>query len=117
MLFQFSKDLYSKSSVLKAAYHYTDKAFVHLDARDGYYIVNLEMKQSDDDRIEEKEFQNELLAQEVRLDVRNKTKNIRELVLARALSSTMINNQPSEKPEVSVENIEDITRDWFEKYE
>lgn len=35
----FSRDLYSKIALLKAAYNFTDKAYVHLDADEKSYYV------------------------------------------------------------------------------
>ena len=34
MKYQFKKELYSKTALLKAAYNFTDKAFLHLDKTD-----------------------------------------------------------------------------------
>lgn len=53
MQFKFNKYLYFKISLIKAAYNYTDKAFMHLDADENYYYVNIEMKNGYKD-IEEK---------------------------------------------------------------
>lgn len=119
----FLKKIYDKDALLKAAYHYTDIAYLHLDADETNYIVTIEMK---DDRraIEEKEFLNEILAQMVRKKVAEETKTIRELMIARAFSSTIIERESnacnfncsqneSDKDIVT----EDILEDWFETYE
>lgn len=116
MKFSFSKDIYSKDALIKAAYNYTDKAYLHLDADFQNYIVEIEMKDGLAG-FSEKEFQNEMLAQMVRMDVQKRTKTIRELMLARAFASTVIERTEvveDNEPEV---NIDDILQDWFEKYE
>ncbi len=114
--FSFSKEVYNKEAVLRAAYAYTDRAFVHLDANEKEYLVTIRKKQSDSE-IEEAEFQNEVLAQMVRQYVRNNTKNVRELMLARAFASTLIEEEPMFESDASNYNIKEILTDWFDKYE
>ena len=53
----------------------------------------------------------------VRIHVTNKTKNIRELILARALSSTVIERFEDEIVDEEEPDINEILTDWFEKYE
>jgi His-Xaa-Ser system protein HxsD len=118
MLFRFSKEIYNKEAVLKAAYQYTDRAFLHIDVDDTHYIVTVELKSKNETLTEE--FQNEVLAQMVRQQVRIQTKNVRELMLARAFSSTIIEETPEYEPneqETFETDINDILTDWFEKYE
>ena len=38
---KFNKELYSKTALIKAAYNFTDKAYVHLDSDDKYYLLHL----------------------------------------------------------------------------
>jgi His-Xaa-Ser system protein HxsD len=119
MLFRFSKEIYNKEAVLKAAYQYTDRAFLHIDVDDTHYIVTVELK-SKNETLTEEEFQNEVLAQMVRQQVRVQTKNVRELMLARAFSSTIVEETPEYEPneqETFETDINDILTDWFEKYE
>lgn len=42
--FQFHRDLYSKSALIKAAYNFTDRAYIHLDADETYYYVQIAAK-------------------------------------------------------------------------
>ena len=112
---KFKKTLYPKIALIKAAYNYTDKAYVHLDADESYYYVTLQPKDSNTD-FSEAEFLNEMLAQTVRHEIYVRTKNIRELLLARAMASSLI-------AEPSAANIHDdddnefseneILKDWF----
>ena len=114
MLYKFSKILYSKVALLKAAYNYTDKAFIHLDADENYYYVNIELKAVGED-VSEKDFINEMLVQAVRHEVYLQTKNIRELMLARAMATSIIaETQESEEENVEEEYTEnEILKDWF----
>ena len=118
MTLKFRRELYNKAALIKAAYNFTDIAYVHLDADADYYYVDIESK-APDKAISEKELINEMLTQSVRHEVYQQTKNIRKLLLARALSTSLIvdedlldDNEPSEKFSDS-----DILRDWFGSHE
>ncbi|MBR5768966.1 MAG: His-Xaa-Ser system protein HxsD, partial [Clostridia bacterium] len=77
MLLKFKIDLYPTIVLLKSAFSFTDRAYVHLDEREGYYFVELTPKEAAapfDDR----EFINEMLFQTVRQEVSRKTKTKRE---------------------------------------
>lgn len=118
MKITFSKEIYNKEAIIKAAYMYTDKAYVHIDVDEGNFIINIESKESGQDAIDEKEFMNEVLSQIARQIVRKDTQNIRELMLARAFSSTVISKYDDDCSENEEEvDIDDILMDWFEKYE
>lgn len=115
MKFRFRRELYSKTALLKAAYNYTDKAYVHLDADEDYYYVNIEMK-GIGNSVSEKEFTNEMLAQSVRHEIYLQTKNIRELMLARALATSVVTEPEvlQESGDVPDQYCEDeILKDWF----
>lgn len=112
---KFNKELYSKVSLIKAAYNYTDRAYLHLDADETYYYVNLESKPGEEE-ISEQEFTNEMLTQSIRHEVYSQTKNIRELLLARAMAtSVVLKDEQSKVPDISdAEYSEDeILKDWF----
>lgn len=119
MTFSFRQDIYPLVALLKAAYRFTDSSYVHLDAVDDHYVVNILPKEGSAD-IDLDEFQNEILAQTVRKLVSDDTKRVRELLLARSLSSTVIPEAPAEttpSKEQCPSVIDDILMDWFEKYE
>ena len=99
----------------KFVFNYTDKAFLHLDADDRYYYVYLEMK-SGADPISEKAFTNEMLAQSVRHEVYLQTKNIRELMLARAMATTIVDEKEvQDKLDCLLDKYseDEILKDWF----
>ena len=112
---KFLKTLYSKIALLKAAYNYTNCAYIHLDVDEQYYYVSLTPKE-DGRPVSESEFANEMLAQSVRHEIYLQTKNVRELLVARAMSTSLISKQNA----VAVENDKDelfsedeILKDWF----
>ncbi len=112
---KFNKELYSKTSLIKAAYNFSDRAYLHLDTDDTYYYVEFDLK---DEKIQitKNDFINEMLAQSVRHEVYLQTKNIRELLMARAMATSVIVDKDSEHDEISSEEqfSEDaILKDWF----
>jgi His-Xaa-Ser system protein HxsD len=111
---KFNKELYSKLALIKAAYNYTDVAYVHLDSDDTYYYVSIENKEQGQE-VNEQEFINEMLAQSVRHEIYQQTKNIRELLLARAMAtSVIVEDGLEENNEVYASFDEDeILKDWF----
>lgn len=116
---KFNKELYSKTALIKAAYNFIDSAYVHLDSDNTYYYVILENK-SGSKEIGEKEFINEMLAQSVRHEVYKQTKNIRELLLARSMATSLIVDEGiedncDENDDIFDEN--EILKDWFDANE
>lgn len=113
--YQFQKSLYPKIALLKAAYSFTDQAYIYLDADDVYYYVEIEPKNTDVS-VDERTFLNEMLAQSVRHEIYQQTKNIRELMLARAMATTVIAEPESEDEgdqDGQTFNENDILKDWF----
>ena len=117
MIYKFSKELYTKDSVLKAAYTFTDNFYIHLQADDNEYIVEIQPKKSGIS-ISCEEFKNEIIAQQVREIIYKQTKDLRMLIMARAFSSSVIseNNDvlPKENQDYELEN---IMKDWFDENE
>lgn len=116
--FKFNKELYSKTALLKAAYNFTDIAYLHLDVDDKYYYVGIEQK-SNKKEINEIEFENEILTQSVRHEVYLQTKNIRELMLARAVATSVVMSEEYENEEFQEKEFteNEILKDWFSEDE
>lgn len=121
MRIQYDKEFYSKEALLKAAYHFTDRAYVYLGVEDGSFFVDFTAKggtQFDKEKLEN-EFKNELLAQVIHQTVSKETTVLRELLVARALSSTMvdegISSDVAESPmtEDAQDELDAIAKDWF----
>lgn len=123
MRLQYDKEFYSKEALLKAAYHFTDRAYVYLGVEDGSFFVDFTAKggtQFDKEKLEN-EFKNELLAQVIHQTVSKETTVLRELLVARALSSTMvdegISSDAAESPmtEDAQDELDAIAKDWFDE--
>ena len=112
---KFNKSLYSKIAMIKAAYNYTDRAYVHLDADEAYYYVSLEPKEGYPE-VSEQDFANEMLAQSARHEIYLQTKNIRELLLARSMASSLIADPEAMEPQADAGasfSEDEILKDWF----
>lgn len=115
----FTKELYPKEALIKAAFNFTDRAFIHLDADERNYIVTMFAKQNAD-LPSEQEFLNEILAQTARLVVLRRTRSIRELLLARAFASSIITDKEDDMDDIDAvdeigneEQLKSILKDWF----
>lgn len=115
MTLEFDKQLYPKPAVIKAAFKFTDIAYLHLSQNENHYIVDLLPK--DEQRCADigEELKNELLLQSMRQLIISETGDLRKLILARALASTMVEGE-EEALEAPGEgfNADRILRDWFE---
>lgn len=112
--FKFNKSLYSKEALIKAAYNYIDDFYLHLDCDEEYFLVEMQPRRKEQLCPTEKEFQNEMLIQETRRIVNERTSKLREMMYARALASTVI-EEPTEENTAESDSAEQILVDWFEK--
>ena len=111
---KYKKELYPKTALLKAAYSFTDSVYVHLDSDDEYYYVAMLPKEGHPVP-DENEFTNEILSQTVRHEIYLETKNIRELMYARAMATTVIGEpEPAPVPDTAEFDENEIIKDWFE---
>lgn len=111
---KYAKELYSKEVIMKTAYAFTDDMYIHLQADEEYYLVSLMLKDMTEQDELYSRFENELIAQETRLLVSERTKKIREMIVARALSSTLIDTVEQEEDADESFSAGDILKDWFE---
>ena len=119
-ILRFSKKIYIKECILKSAYFFSEKYFFYIDEDNNDYIVKIEAKDDKNDECIDKEFINEIVSQMVRYNIMIQTKNIRELILGRALATTMINDcSKFENDENNATNtdLNNILIDWFDKYD
>ena len=121
----YSKNIYSKKALLKAAYHFTDQYYIYLGVEGDSFFVDFTSKSGDiiDGERLQNQFKNEILAQVIHLVVASETSDLRKLVVARALSSTMIdeerngdrtNNEPTDIDEISLNELSAIAKDWYD---
>ena len=111
---KFNRELYSKVALIKAAYNFTDSAYIHLDADNEYYYVSIEPKDPSVS-ISESDFVNEMLSQAVRHEIYIQTKTIRELMLARAMAPSVVTKDDNLPLDGSNEvfSEDEILKDWF----
>ncbi len=113
---KYNKELYSKVALIKAAYNFTDRAYIHLDADQDYYYVLINAKAENMEPSSD-EFENEILAQCTRHEIYLQTKNIRELMLARAVATSVVAPTVDGEEESMVDtnfSEDEILKDWFE---
>ena len=117
MDYKFKKEIYPREAIIKASYFFADDYYITLDSDDEYYTVRIIAKGNIVNNELEKEFQNEVLAQTNRHLISTTTRNLRELIVGRALASTMIDMR--DEGFVDDEDIlaDEILVDWFEKNE
>lgn len=105
-----SKELYPLITIKKAIANYLDYVYIKLEELSKNVILKIQLKNENGDL--EKvvgEFYNELLRESLRYDIANETKNLRELIIARALYTTCI--------DVDCENIDEMNSDKSKTYE
>ena len=117
MIFCFSKTIYPKIVLLKAAYAFIDEAYIHLDTDDDNWLVSVEMKAGKQHVLTEKDFLNEMLIQSLRHEVYQQTKNIREMLFARTIASSLVLQEPTTEINDETNKTDfsekEILRDWF----
>lgn len=117
MVYRFKKDLYPKEAIIKASYFFADDFFISLDTNDDYYLVEMMPKNGEVLQNVEQEILNEVLAQTNRYLISSATKNIREMIVGRALASTMIDNRDKGYVDDETISADDILVNWFDKHE
>lgn len=113
MIIKFNQSLYSKAALFKTAFHFTSDYYIHLDIEDEYYIVDIKGKEGTDSPHIDDEFKNQLIAQVTREEILKQTKDIRSMILGRALASTII-DEGEDQTEESIED-EDMFKDWHDE--
>lgn len=114
MLLKYNRNLYSKEALIKAAFNFTDRAYIHLSQNEDDYIVDFDAKKGS--AVSEKEFDNEMIFQTIRYKVYLETADIRKIMVARAMASTIIDDEEF-KPQPNSINADKILTDWFENNE
>ena len=111
------KELYPKEAILKASHFFTDRYYMSLDTDEKYYYIDMSPIENEIEKDIEKQFLNEALTQSARYKVMQDTKGIRELILGRALASTIIDDSDTGFVDDENINAEDILNNWFDKYD
>ena len=113
MQIKYKKELYSRNVLFKTCYKFTDIAYVHLDSDDEDFIVTISPKDSTDKSDFELEFSNQMIEEVNREIVTEQTKNIRQILLARSLASTVVYDDEIAEIETDVSD-KSAMRNWFD---
>lgn len=106
------KSIYSTPAILQAAFHYTDCAYFHLE--DLGKRISVAVCSKPGKTFSPEEFLNLLLFQQTRLQIAKDTKNLREMITARTLSSSLVvKDTPNPGTQDSNTSNLDILDDWF----
>ena len=116
------KDIYPLVSVKKALSIFMNNVYIKIDTiSEKNIVIKIELKKENKKNIDEiiGELYNELLRESLRYDITLQTKNIRELIVGRALYTACIDidddNANNSKNEENYE-IDAIAVNWFDKY-
>ena len=112
------KSVYSLKSIFRASYIFTDQYYIGIDeVEDGYFVFLTSKTAGVTDKQVVGEFQNELLHQSIRSAVEAETKQIRELIVIRALYSAFIPEEVSFSETENEEELRlvDIARAWYDE--
>ena len=120
---KIDKQIYSKEVLLRTAYSYLDKVYIHLHQDNAYWIV--EWKEKKNEGIDPQNFENRLIEQQLRVQLLEKNAEIRKIILARAFASTILDPgtiNEEDRCDVSDNQIneennydeEEILRGWYD---
>ena len=93
-MIRVAKDLYSREVLLKTAYSFTDRVYLHLAQDEKDWIVSWKPREGQD--LDAGEFENELIAQSLRENLLKETSTLRQVILARAFASTVMDDRPGD---------------------
>jgi len=107
-IFHLNSNIYELSCIMKAAYNFIDDFYLFFDY-ESEDTIRVDFKSKQDRTSKEVEmiigeFHNELLNQSIRYKVSKETKNIRELILGRALYNTCIEDEKDPANELEVKD-------------
>ena len=122
------KDIYPLVSIEKALSNIMEDFYIKIDSDNENIIIKIFSREKVDNL--EKiigEFYNELLRESLRYNIAMETKDLRNLIVGRALYATCIQNQEDDEKNINFNSleknmneenykIEDIAVNWFEKY-
>ena len=113
----YDTKIYPKEAVLKAAYAFIDHYYIHIQLDNDMYQIDFTPKKENMSDSVISQFENELLSATIRLQVYQQTHVLREIMLGRAMASTMIMDDESvdlsETEDNNSEALGDILKDWF----
>lgn len=119
------EDIYPLITVEKAISNFTQDVYIKLEHKDQKTLLIKLVLQEDKKNLEKiiGELYNELLRENIRYNISKETKNLRELIVGRALYTTCIEMDEQDKEENYKEdneedyNLDEIAVNWFENNE
>lgn len=113
--FKINKQLYPLKAVYRAMYLLTDKYYIGMDQNEEEYLIFFSGKEKKITSNDVGEFQNELLNQCMKFAIKEDTKQIRELIVTRALYSAFVpqEDELTEKEEGTY-CLDEIAEAWNE---
>ncbi|MFR1593610.1 MAG: His-Xaa-Ser system protein HxsD [Christensenellales bacterium] len=110
---ELDKALYDRRALLKAVYRFTDRAYIHLSQNENQWLVSWRAKEGK--QVDTGELENELITQTLRLQLLEESGDLRKILLARAMASTVIEEKTvGSEPEEDACEEPDILRGWFD---
>ena len=113
MQIKISKEIYSRNVLLKTCYKLTDDYYIHLTSDENDYYIDI-ISKNDNDADIKSIIGNELIEQANRELVFKETHNIREILFARAMASSVIYTDDATKEVDTNVNDDSAMKDWFE---
>lgn len=115
---KYPSSIYPKEVLIKAAFRFIDRAYIHIDCENDEFIVSITPKDQETE-IKSGDFDNEMILQAARYTILMQTKTIREITLGRAMASTIIEKRVmDESNEIELDmdqfDADSILKDWFE---
>lgn len=117
-----SKDIYPLVVVKKALTNFTEETYIKINNNKDEISVQIKLQKSEED-LEKMigELYNELLKESLRYSIAIETKNLRELIVGRALYTTCIDLEENQEDkgnstENEKYNLDEIAVNWFDKY-
>jgi His-Xaa-Ser system protein HxsD len=111
--------IFELTAIKKAMFNLSEsiECLIETENEKGIKLVIHSNKESNDIELAKKIYK-EIMLESVRYEVSNQTKNLRELITARALYSTCIDldNGSCDQEVDSSNKIDNIAINWFEKY-
>lgn len=114
--FRVKKELYPLKAIYRAVYLFLDEYYIGLDMDGDDIIIRFTGKDGQIDRDRVGTFQNELLNQSLKLTISEDTRNLRELIVTRALYSAFIPEEHVEETEEEETfDLDEIAKAWYDE--
>lgn len=116
MKLTLDKDIYDKQALLKTAYSFSNRVYLHLSQDQTHWFVEWTPKNGAE--VMSSAFENELIDQQLRLELVRSSQDIRKLLLARAFASTVM-EIPASAPQPEMVDMEesDIMKGWYASHD